>query len=106
MNKISTHAAAAKAIRAELKENFPSIKFSVRSESYAGGNNVCISWINGPTEEEVEKIVNKYEYGSFNGMTDSYEYDNVKKDIPQVFYVFCEREEKKNRIEKRLESIR
>ena len=41
----------------ELKENFPSVKFSVKTD-YSSCN---ISWENGATEEEVKKIVNKYE---------------------------------------------
>ena len=65
---------AAKNIRTELKRAFPSVKFSVRSESYSGGNAVRISWADGPTSEQVEKITDKYSGGSFDGMTDCYNY--------------------------------
>ena len=64
----------AKDIRAELKRELPKVKFSVKSESYSMGNAVRISWELGPTERQVKKYVDKYEAGSFDGMTDSYTY--------------------------------
>jgi hypothetical protein len=86
--KIKTQAAqAAAAIRKELKENFPQIKFSVKSENYAGGNSVNISWVDGVPESKVKAITSKYEYGTFNGMNDIYEYDNVNDNLPQVKYI-------------------
>lgn len=85
--KLSSHAAAAKEIRKELKDNFKDIKFSVRSDSFANGNSVRIEWTNGPARDEVEKIVSKYQYGHFDGMTDMYEHSNNRNDIPQVKYV-------------------
>ncbi len=66
-----TAAETAKRIRTELKAAFPGIKFSVRSETYSMGNSVNISWTNGPTSKAVDLIVKKYEYGRFDGMTDS-----------------------------------
>lgn len=65
---------AAKNIRTELKRAFPGVKFSVRSESYSGGNAVRVSWTDGPTSQQVEKITGKYSGGSFDGMTDCYNY--------------------------------
>lgn len=65
---------AAKNIRAELKAAFPSVKFSVKSESFAGGNAVDVSWDGLPSRDEVNAIVKKYQHGSFDGMTDCYEY--------------------------------
>jgi uncharacterized protein YfcZ (UPF0381/DUF406 family) len=82
---------AAKAIRIELKAAFPSIKFRVTSESYSMGDNVNISWTDGPTLESVEKITKKYQYGHFDGMEDIYEDSNVRKDIPQSKFVFVNR---------------
>lgn len=87
MKTLSTHAAAAKAIRAELKINFPGIKFSVRSDY----NSIKAYWTDGPTTDSVQKFIDKYEYGSFDGMTDSYTADNVREDIPQVKFVFTQR---------------
>lgn len=67
---------AAKNIRIELKRAFPKLKFSVRSESFAGGNAIRISWTDGATEAQVSEITNKYSGGSFDGMTDCYNYES------------------------------
>jgi Domain of unknown function (DUF3560)/Large polyvalent protein associated domain 29 len=56
----------AKFIRTELKGKFPGIKFSVTS----GTHTVNISWLDGPTREEVERITNKFGGMSFDGMQD------------------------------------
>ena len=85
--KLSSHAAAAKAIREELKKTFPGIKFSVISDSYSMGDSVHIDWTDGPTTGEVDSIVKKYQYGSFNGMEDIYEITNSREDIPQTKYI-------------------
>ena len=90
--KSSSHAAASAAIKAELAKAFPHVKFSVRSSSFAGGNSVDISWTDGATVEQVEAISDKYQYGSFNGMEDIYEYTNRRDDIPQAKYVSEQRE--------------
>lgn len=73
----------AKNIRIELKLAFPGHKFSVVSESFSMGNAIQISWIDGPTLNDVEKITSKYQEGHFNGMEDIYEYDreNVWADV-------------------------
>lgn len=89
---MSTHASAAKMIRKELKEMFPNTKFSVTSKSYSGGNSVDATWIDGPASEMVEKITNKYQYGKFDGMIDSYEYSNVQSGLPQVKFTFAIRD--------------
>jgi len=57
-------------IRTELKKAFPGIKFSVTSESFSMGCAIRVEWTNGPTAKEVESIVDKYEYGTFDSMTD------------------------------------
>lgn len=92
MKKITRHAEAAKLIRKELKQDFPTTKFSVISRAYAGGSSIDVSWINGPTRDQVNGIIKKYEYGSFDPMTDLYNCTNSRKDIPQVKYVFAKRE--------------
>lgn len=85
--EMSSHARCAKEIRAELKEKFPDVKFSVRSESFSMGNAVDIEWQDGPSEEAVREVVGKYQYGHFDGMIDLYEYSNQRDDITQVKYV-------------------
>jgi hypothetical protein len=88
----SSHALTAQAIRKELKQHFPSIKFSVKSDSFAGGDSVYVEWYNGPTYDMVSSVVSKYQYGKFDGMFDIYEHSNSRKDIPQVKYVQTQRE--------------
>jgi hypothetical protein len=92
--KSSSHAATAAAIKTELKSVYPYIKFSVKSETFAGGNSVHISWTEGPTTEEVEKYTSKYQYGHFDGMSDMYEYSNHIEGLPQTKYVSTSRNSK------------
>ncbi len=81
-------ALAAQAIRKELKEVFPFIKFKVQSQRYAGGDSVSIYYFDQRIDtKNIYKIVGKYQYGHFDGMTDSYEYNNRRNDIPQVRHV-------------------
>ncbi|MBV2191600.1 MULTISPECIES: LPD29 domain-containing protein [Providencia] len=56
-----------KNIRADLKKHFPKTKFSVRKQYYSSYH---ISWTDGPTVDEVESIVNKYETSRFDSYTD------------------------------------
>lgn len=65
---------AAKNIRAELREKFPGVKFSVKSSRFSGGDAIDIDWTDGPTTKAVHEIVDKYKDGDFDGMTDSYDY--------------------------------
>ena len=60
----------AKNIRRDLKKYWPTIKFRVRSDY----SSVDVSWIDGPTEKEVEARIGRYKSGYFNGMEDIYEY--------------------------------
>jgi len=85
--QLTGSALCAKAIRAELKEKFSKVKFSVRSENFSMGNAVRIEWTDGVAENEVTKITDKYEYGHFNAMEDIYEMSNCRDDIPQVKYI-------------------
>jgi hypothetical protein len=89
-----SHTIAAKNIRIELKRAFPGVKFSVRSDSYSGGNAIDIGWTDGPTHDQVKKITGKYSGGHFDGMTDCYEYS--RSPWTEVFgsskYVHCHRD--------------
>lgn len=90
---MKTEAAKASAqIKQVLKAKWPQVKFSVKSSVYSGGDSVHISWIDGPTTEQVQPIVRFYEYGTFDGMTDSYNMDNVKQCAHQAKYVMCNRD--------------
>lgn len=91
MNNITQAAQCAKAIRKDLKIAFPNIKFSVRSSNFAGGNAVDISYDNWVPTEQIQSIVSKYKYGTFDWMTDCYNYDNRDDSIPQSKYVMVHR---------------
>lgn len=53
-------AMVAKQIRAELKEKFPTVKFSVRSSNYSMGCSINVKWTDLPTVEAVEEVTNKF----------------------------------------------
>ena len=57
-------------IRQELKAAFPSVKFSVRSKSYSGGSSINVSWTDGPTSQEVDRVAGSFAGASFDGMID------------------------------------
>lgn len=99
----SEAAKAAAAIRKELKAAFPGEKMSVTSDNYAGGDAIRVS-IGGrlpmteglsvdkttpeyAMREKVRAIADKYQYGSFDGMTDLYSNTNKNDDLPQAKYV-------------------
>lgn len=80
----SAHAVGAGNIKRELARVFPAVKFHVKSQSYSGGNSISVGWTDGPSSEAVDKVIGKYEEGSFDGMTDSYTYDHDRV-WPDVF---------------------
>ena len=61
-------ALCARDVKQLLKKEYPTIDFSVRSDNFANGNSVDVSWNLGPTSDEVDKLVSKYQYGHFDGM--------------------------------------
>lgn len=87
----NTASICAKAVKKELKEKFPGIKFSVTSESFSGGDAVRVSWEDGPTYNTVNPLLTKYQYGHFDSMQDLYEFSNMRNDIPQTKYLSCSR---------------
>lgn len=98
--ELTPWAACAKAIRAELKAKFPKTTFRVRSSAYANGCSVKAYWTNGPTRKAVEAVINKYQGGSFDGMTDMYTYDGgvltcdeagAIETLPSAKYIFADR---------------
>ena len=85
-------AITAGAIRTELKKKFPEIKFSVTSENFAGGDAINISYNNGVPSDEIEKVTNKYEDGTFDGMIDLYEYKKNPENLPRAKYIMISRQ--------------
>jgi hypothetical protein len=62
---------AARNIRIQLKQSFAWVKFSVRSDH----NSIRVNWTDGPTVAQIEEITNPYREGRFDGMSDSYQYN-------------------------------
>lgn len=86
--KLSDAAQVAKLIKADLKKM--GLACRVSSSNFAGGNAVDV-YLEDICPESMEKLqarFAKYEYGKFDGMTDCYEYSNVRKDIPQTKFLF------------------
>lgn len=63
-------AETAKLIRKALKGKFPGQKFYVRSKTYSGGASITIKWIDGPTKDEVNPVVQLFSGADFDGMID------------------------------------
>lgn len=79
-------------IKAELKEKFPGTVFSVKSQTYAGGDSVTIYYtatVNGPKISAVELVGSKYKAGHFDGSIDCYEYTN-RGTGPTAKYIFVD----------------
>lgn len=92
VRELTRAAKCAQMIRAELKTKFPNIEFRVKSKNYSGGDSVDIYYTDGPKAEKVEEITGKYKKGHFDGMDDSYKYNNDSSNLPQSYYVFVKRE--------------
>lgn len=61
-------------VRKILKQAFPGTKFSVVTERGSMVSSIRIKWTDGPTLKQVEYIVGNFEAGSFDSMTDCYNY--------------------------------
>ena len=83
---MSEHAKAAKEVRAMLKAHNVDAKVKASSASMTSSLTVNLVDAAPWTYDAVTKEVNKYQYGSFDGMTDMYTNDNTN-DLPQVRFV-------------------
>jgi hypothetical protein len=72
---------------AELKKNFPAVKFSVTKRHYSSYN---VEWTNGPTREQVAKITGKFEdhETDFTGDFRDYSPSNFNRVFGGFKYVF------------------
>jgi len=70
----------AKLVRKELKNAFPGVKFSVKTNKYAGGSSIRVNYTDGPLAKAVQDLVGTYHGASFDGMIDlqSYHDSNLK----------------------------
>jgi phospholipid N-methyltransferase len=60
----------AKLIRKALNGSFQGQKFYVRTETYSGGASIHVYWMDGPTQKEVESVVNSYKGSGFDAVID------------------------------------
>ena len=86
----SRYARAGAMIRRFMREQ--GIAGRVSGQSYSGGSSIRIyvEDLQPAVVAQLERYCRQFEYGSFNGMEDIYEYNNVNDDLPQVSYVFVE----------------
>ncbi len=70
-------AETARLVRKAIKDAHPGVKFSVRTNTYAGGASVRVSWTDGPTAPQVEATAKRYAGASFDGMTDMKSYHDA-----------------------------
>lgn len=82
--KYATAALGSRNLKKQLAKVFPGVKFSVRSDTFSGGDSIDVSWTLGPTTREVCAISDRYQEGSFNGMEDIYE-SNRDNQWPALF---------------------
>lgn len=52
----------AKLVRRCLKEAFPGVKFSVRSERFSMGSAIRVAWTDGPLAKVVSDLVGRFQY--------------------------------------------
>lgn len=60
----------AKLVRKALKKSFPGVKFYVNTSTYSMGASINVSWQDGPTTKEVDRVVKAYEGSDFDGSID------------------------------------
>jgi hypothetical protein len=98
-------AETAKLMRLALKESFPGVKFSVRSDY----NSVNVRWTDGPNAKMVEAVADNFQGGYFDGMIDyagSVYHLLDGKPVQFSKYVFCTREDSPEAIAKAIEFLK
>lgn len=51
----------AKQLRKELKAQFPTVKFSVKTHNYSMGSSINVKWVDGATTAQVQEVTSKFE---------------------------------------------
>lgn len=76
----------AKMVRGALKAAFPGQKFSVRSNTYAGGASINVSYLqagpDAPKYDEVNAVADAYSGSTFDGMIDLKSYHSTLVTMP------------------------
>ncbi len=83
---------AARLIKGELKKAYPGQKFKVTSHLYrrrADAGSIEIEWIEGPAQNEVERLAKRFEGADFDPLADSL---TMRADaISGADFIFCRR---------------
>jgi hypothetical protein len=58
-------------VRTTLKAAFPAVKFSVTNNKGTTFTSATVSWIDGPTTQEVDEVVRKFETTKLDSYTDT-----------------------------------
>jgi hypothetical protein len=86
----------AKLVRKALAAQFPDTKFRVRTSRYSMGSSVSVSWVDGPTTQQVEAQVSHFGGASFDGSIDLKSYHDSILDGERVRFgadwITCQRE--------------
>lgn len=69
----------AAAMRRELREVFPGVRFSVRMTRGTGYGWLAVTWEDGPTRSEVEAVTRAFQSLAFDGMDDAYHSTGVTR---------------------------
>ena len=88
MTKLSHSAQVNKLLKKKAKELGLDVRGS--SKNYSMGCSVTIKVFKGSDDafNKLKEYSYQFEYGSFDGMNDIYNNDNVRNDIPQTKYLF------------------
>ncbi|GAF85098.1 unnamed protein product, partial [marine sediment metagenome] len=99
----------AKIIRTILKESFPKVKFSVRSDSYSGGSSIDVSWLDGPNKNQVDSVLSMLSGSYFDSMID---YKGLREHVMNgervsfsADFIFCERSFSSELIDKSISAV-
>lgn len=65
-----TCAETAKLVRAALRARFGRVRFSVRSSTYSMGASIGVRWVDGPTQDQVRAVTDRYAGGRFDATID------------------------------------
>lgn len=91
-------------IRAELKKHFPNTKFSVKYNSFSGGNSYHITWTDGAKYEDVDSIVRKFQENQPDKLTQGDYWDYCPTNFTKMYggasYIICNRSISEQTMEK------
>ncbi len=96
---LTSAALTAKAIRARLKQAFPTVKFAVHSDTFSQGNSVDISYTDGPVASLVSFITDEYQTGTYDSMNDYHGVRSIDPSLgcPGARYVHSQRDQSEAR---------